>query len=58
MKKQMSLFVWAVAVFGMSSVWADTNFGASGASSADLTSAPGIRVQNNINYKKYETRVE
>ena len=56
MKKQMSLFVWAVAVFGMSSVWADTNFGASGASSADLTSAPGIRVQNNINYKKYETR--
>lgn len=56
MKKQMSLFIWAVAVFGMSPVWAATNSGAYGASSADLTGAPGTRARTNVNYEKYETR--
>lgn len=56
MKKQMSLFIWAVAVFGMSPVWAATNSGAYGASSADLTGAPGTRAKTNVNYEKYETR--
>ncbi|MDR0726701.1 MAG: hypothetical protein LBF37_01415 [Rickettsiales bacterium] len=56
MKKQLSLFIWAVAVFGMSPVWAATNSGAYGASSADLTGAPGTRAKTNVNYEKYETR--
>lgn len=56
MKKQMSLFVWAVAIFGMSPVWAATNSGMRAASSADLTGAPGVRSRENVNYEKYETR--
>lgn len=52
----MSLFIWAVAVFGMSNVWAATNTGFSGASSADLTGEPGVRTLTNVNYEKYETR--
>ncbi len=56
MKKQMSLFVWAVAVFGMAPVFAATNSGMSGASSADLTGMPGTRARTSVNYEKYETR--
>jgi hypothetical protein len=56
MKKQLSLFIWAVAVFGMSPVWAAANSGSYGASSADLTGAPGTRTKTNVNYEKYETR--
>ncbi|MDR2412618.1 MAG: hypothetical protein LBD50_00200 [Rickettsiales bacterium] len=56
MKKQMSLFIWAVAVFGMSNVWAATNSGMRGASSADLTGAPGVRSRTSVDYEKYETR--
>jgi hypothetical protein len=40
----------------MSPVWAATNSGAYGASSADLTGAPGIREKTSVNYEKYETR--
>lgn len=56
MKKQMSLFVWAVALFGMAPVWAATNTGVRAASSADLSSAPAVRARDNVNYKKYQTR--
>ena len=56
MKKQMSLFIWAVAVFGMSPVWAATNSGMRAASSADLTGGPATRTRQNVNYQKYETR--
>lgn len=56
MKKQMSLFIWAVAVFGMTPVLAATNSGTRAASSADLTSMPATRERANINYQKYETR--
>ncbi|MDR0741653.1 MAG: hypothetical protein LBF28_02675 [Rickettsiales bacterium] len=56
MKKQMSLFIWAVAMFGMAPVWAATNSGMYGASSADLTGAPGTREKTSVNYEKYETR--
>ncbi len=56
MKKQMSLFIWAVAVFGMAPVWAATNTGMRAASSVDLTSAPATRSRENVNYEKYETR--
>lgn len=56
MKKQLSLFIWAVAVFGMSPVLAATNSGAYGASSADLTGRPGTRAKTDVNYEKYETR--
>ncbi len=56
MKKQMSLFVWAVALFGMAPVWAATNSGTRAASSADLTGAPAVRTRTNVNYEKYQTR--
>ncbi len=56
MKKQMSLFVWAVALFGMSPVWAAGNYGTRAGSSADLTGAPAVRTRTNVNYEKYETR--
>lgn len=56
MKKQMSLFVWAVAVFGMASVLNSANAFVDGSSTADLSSAPGARVQTRVNYEKYETR--
>lgn len=56
MKKQMSLFVWAVALFGMSPVWAATNSGTRAASSADLTGAPAVRERTNVDYQKYQTR--
>lgn len=52
----MSLFVWAVALFGMAPVWAATNTGTRAASSADLTGAPATRTRTNVNYEKYETR--
>ena len=52
----MSLFIWAVAVFGMSPVLAATNTGMRAASSADLTGVPGTRARENVNYEKYETR--
>lgn len=56
MKKQMSLFIWAVTMLGMSPVLAATNFGARAASSADLTGAPAERARTNVNYEKYQTR--
>ena len=56
MKKQMSLFIWAVAVFGMSPVWAATNSGMRAASSADLTGGPATRTRQNVTDQKYETR--
>ena len=56
MKKQMSLFVWAAAVMGLSPVWAATNVRPRAASSADLTGAPAVRSRDNVNYQKYQTR--
>lgn len=56
MKKQLSLFVWAFAVLGISPVFGATNFGTRGASSADLTGAPATRTRENVNYQKYQTR--
>lgn len=56
MKKQLSLFIWAVAVFGMSPVLAATNSGMRAASSADLTGGPAVRSRQNVNYQKYQTR--
>ena len=56
MKKQLSLFIWAVAMFGMTPVFGATNSGVRGASSADLTGAPATRTRENVNYKKYQTR--
>jgi len=56
MRKQLSLFVLAVAAFGISPVMAATNSGMRGASSADLTGAPGVRSQAKVDYEKYETR--
>lgn len=56
MKKQMSLFIWAVALFGMSPVWAATNSGMRAASSADLSGMPATRERVRANYEKYETR--
>lgn len=56
MKKQMSLFVWAVAVFGMAPVWADTNTGMRGATTADMTGGPAVRTRQGVDYKKYQTR--
>ena len=56
MKKQMSLFIWAAAVFGMAPVWAATNSGMRAASSADLSGAPAVRARENVNYEKYQTR--
>ena len=56
MKKQMSLFIWAVALFGMSPVFGYTNSGMSGASTADLTGGPAVRTRENVDYTKYQTR--
>ncbi len=56
MKKQMSLFVWAVAMFGMSPVFGATNTGARAASSVDLTGLPAVRSRDNVNYNKYQTK--
>ena len=56
MKKHMSLFVWAITLFGLSPVWAATNFGTRAASSADLTGQPAVRERTQVNYQKYETR--
>ncbi len=56
MKKQMSLFIWAVAVFGMSPVFGATNTGMRGSSTADLTGGPAVRSRQNVNYQKYQTR--
>ena len=56
MKKQMSLFIWAVTMLGMSPVLAATNFGARAASSADLTGGPAVRERTSVDYEKYQTR--
>lgn len=56
MKKQMSLFVWAVAMFGMSPVFGATNSGVYGASTIDLTGGPATRTREKVDYTKYETR--
>lgn len=56
MKKQMSLFVWAVAMFGMSPVFGATNSGVYGASTVDLTGGPATRTRETVDYNKYETR--
>jgi hypothetical protein len=62
-KKQLSLFAWALAVFGMAALLAPpssvaaTNLGASGASSANLTDGPEKKSNTKVTeYKKYETR--
>ena len=68
MKKQMSLFIWAVAAFGMAMVitapvFAETERGGHGATGGRFrgastidTSGPGVRVQNNINIFKHDTQ--
>lgn len=56
MKKQMSLFIWAVAMLGMSPVLAATNTGARAASSVDFSNQPASRARTNVNYQKYQTR--
>lgn len=53
MKKQLSLLAAMVAVFGMSPAFAAVT---SGASTADLTGAPGTRARTAVDYNKYETR--
>ena len=55
MKKQLSLIVGALAILGMSSASAATNWGTRAGSSADLTGAPSIRTRETVNYKKYQT---
>lgn len=52
----MSLFVWAVAMFGMAPVFAATNSGVYGASTTDLTGGPAVRSRDTVDYNKYETR--
>lgn len=52
----MSLFIWAVTLFGITPVLAATNFGTRAASSADLTGQPAVRERTQVNYQKYETR--
>ena len=56
MKKHLSLLVLAAAAFGGVPAFADTNFGARAASSADLTGGPAVRTRENVNYEKYQTR--
>ena len=56
MKKQLSLFVWAVAVFGMAPVWAATNSTTYSSSSAGVVTSPTTRTRAAVNYEKYETR--
>lgn len=56
MNKVLSCFAILVAAFGIGAADAATNFGARGASSADLTSAPATRTRENVNYQKYQTR--
>ena len=57
MMKQMSLFVWAVAMFGMSPVLAATNSGMRAASTADLSGGmPAVRDTQTVDYQKYQTR--
>ncbi len=56
MKKQVSLFFLAAAIFGVAPAVAATNSGTYGASSADLTGAPATRARTSVNYEKYETR--
>lgn len=56
MKKQMSLFVWAAAMFGMTPVFGATNYGPRAASSANLSGMPATRERADVNYRKYETR--
>ncbi len=58
MKKQLSLFIWAVAAFGMSPVFGATNSGMRGASTVDLTGGPAVRSQQEVNYKKYQMRTD
>lgn len=56
MKKQMSLFIWAITLLGITPVIAATNSGTRAASSADLTGQPAVRERTQVNYQKYETR--
>ena len=51
MTKCLSLFVLATMFCGVVPAMA-----ANGSSVADLTSGPAVRVKNNINYQKYQTR--
>ena len=61
MRKQMSLFIWAAAVFGLGSVLTMPSYavyeGSSG-SVVNLTDGPSKRANtiNTTEYKKYETR--
>ena len=63
MKKQLSLFTWAAAVFGMAALFAPltvvaaTNSGAGGASVTNLSDGPDKKAGTQVTeYKKYETR--
>lgn len=56
MKKSLSLFGLAVALFGVAPVFAATNSGTRAGSSVDLTSAPAVRERTQVNYEKYTTR--
>ena len=49
MKKHVSLFMLGVALFGISPVWAATNFGTRAGSSADLTGQPAVRERTQVN---------
>lgn len=56
MKKQISLFVLATVMAGVSPAIAATNIGTRAGSSADLTNMPATRERVPVNYEKYETR--
>ena len=56
MNKVLSCFALLVVTLGIGTAGAATNFGARGASSADLTGAPATRTRENVNYQKYQTR--
>lgn len=55
MKVKGSLIGMMAALFVMPAM-AATNFGASAASSADLSGMPAVRERTQVNYEKYETR--
>ncbi len=55
-KKQFLSVVLGFFVLPISSVLANTNFGARAGSSVDLTGQPAVRERTQVNYEKYETR--
>ncbi len=54
MKKFLIFFVSILSVCSIG--FSETNFGAKGASSINLTDAPDVKRKTKINYRKYETR--